>query len=127
LLLIRQQRNLRNAISTEEKPENRFSTADKFLGIDESLMRCPTFPIRKTASSAEGKGRFIRLSRLWKTAQPNPGLKEAQFRSLIQPVQRADFHFSPRSVFHLIAIGCPRLHFVCCWRNLRPAILTIKP
>lgn len=28
--------------------------------------------------------RFIRLSRLWKEAQPNPGLKEAQFRQILK-------------------------------------------
>ncbi|MGA3213932.1 MAG: hypothetical protein ABSD20_21700, partial [Terriglobales bacterium] len=30
--------------------------------------------------------RLIRLSRLWKEAQPNPGLKEAQFRTIIKPL-----------------------------------------
>ncbi|HLP78028.1 MAG TPA: DUF262 domain-containing protein [Candidatus Paceibacterota bacterium] len=40
----------------------------------------------KTASASECKGQFIRLSRLWQTAQPNPNLKEAQFRKLVEPV-----------------------------------------
>jgi hypothetical protein len=32
------------------------------------------------------KGRFIRFSRLWKEALPNAGLKEAQFKKIIEPV-----------------------------------------
>ena len=32
------------------------------------------------------QGRLIRLSRLWKEAQPNPALKEAQFRTIIKPL-----------------------------------------
>jgi len=39
-----------------------------------------------TAYSTENKGRYIRLGRLWKEAQPNPGLKESQFKTLIRPV-----------------------------------------
>jgi len=30
--------------------------------------------------------RFIRLSRLWREAPPNPGLKEAQFRQILRPL-----------------------------------------
>ena len=30
--------------------------------------------------------RYVRLSRLWKEAQANPGLKEAQFRNIIKPL-----------------------------------------
>ena len=30
--------------------------------------------------------RYVRLSRLWKEAQANPGLKEAQFRTIIKPL-----------------------------------------
>jgi hypothetical protein len=40
----------------------------------------------KSSSSQESKGQFIRLSRIWQTAQPNANLKEAQFRILISPV-----------------------------------------
>lgn len=32
------------------------------------------------------QGRFIRLSRLWNEAPPNPGLKEAQFRQILRPL-----------------------------------------
>jgi hypothetical protein len=42
-------------------------------------------PLPKTYA-ADMKGRFIRFSRLWKEAQPNPGLKEAQFKKMIEPV-----------------------------------------
>jgi hypothetical protein len=34
----------------------------------------------------ENQKQLIRLSRLWKEAQPNPGLKEAQFRATIKPL-----------------------------------------
>jgi hypothetical protein len=34
----------------------------------------------------QNKGRYIRLSRLWREAQPNPGLKEAHFRNIVEPV-----------------------------------------
>jgi hypothetical protein len=43
----------------------------------------------QAAFASNNKGRFIRLSRLWHTAQPNPNLKEAQFRQLIDPVLKA--------------------------------------
>ncbi len=36
------------------------------------------------AFSAENKGRFIRLSRLWAAAAPNPNIKEAQFRESLK-------------------------------------------
>ena len=42
-------------------------------------------PLPKTYA-ADMKGRFIRFSRLWKEAQPSPGLKEAQFKKMIEPV-----------------------------------------
>jgi hypothetical protein len=42
-------------------------------------------PLPKSFSQ-EMKGRFIRFSRLWKEAQPNPGLKEAQFKKIMEPV-----------------------------------------
>jgi hypothetical protein len=42
-------------------------------------------PLLKTYSNSV-KGRFIRFSRLWKEAQPNAGLKEAQFKKIIEPV-----------------------------------------
>lgn len=36
------------------------------------------------AFSDENKGRFIRLSRLWGAATPNPNIKEAQFREILK-------------------------------------------
>ena len=38
------------------------------------------------AYAATDHQQLIRLSRLWKEAQPNPGLKEAQFRDIIKPL-----------------------------------------
>lgn len=38
------------------------------------------------AYATENRGRLIRLSRLWKEAQPNPALKEAQFRQMLRPL-----------------------------------------
>jgi hypothetical protein len=38
------------------------------------------------AYATENQKRFIRLSRLWREAQPNPGLKEAQFRQILRPL-----------------------------------------
>jgi hypothetical protein len=38
------------------------------------------------AHTQSNQQRYIRLSRLWKEAQPNPGLKEAQFRNILKPV-----------------------------------------
>jgi len=35
---------------------------------------------------APNQQRLIRLSRLWREAQPNPALKEAQFRQLVKPL-----------------------------------------
>ncbi|HEX5422007.1 MAG TPA: DUF262 domain-containing protein [Candidatus Acidoferrales bacterium] len=34
----------------------------------------------------QNDGRLIRLSRLWREAQPNPALKEAQFRQILRPL-----------------------------------------
>jgi hypothetical protein len=42
-------------------------------------------PLRK-AHAPENQGRLVRLSRLWREAQPNPSLKEAQFRTIIKPL-----------------------------------------
>lgn len=38
------------------------------------------------AYAAENRNRLIRLSRLWKEAQPNPALKEANFRQMLGPL-----------------------------------------
>jgi hypothetical protein len=38
------------------------------------------------AYAPENRQRLIRLSRLWKEAQPNPALKEAQFRQILKPL-----------------------------------------
>lgn len=38
------------------------------------------------AYAPENQSRLIRLSRLWKEAQPNPALKEAQFRQILRPL-----------------------------------------
>jgi hypothetical protein len=38
------------------------------------------------AYAPESQNRLIRLSRLWKEAQPNPALKEAQFRQILRPL-----------------------------------------
>ena len=42
-------------------------------------------PLPKAYEAANHQ-RYVRLSRLWKEAQTNPGLKEAQFQKLIKPV-----------------------------------------
>ncbi len=38
------------------------------------------------AHAPQNQGRLVRLSRLWKEAQANPSLKEAQFRAIITPL-----------------------------------------
>lgn len=38
------------------------------------------------AFDPENRTRLIRLSRLWREAQPNPALKEAQFRQILRPL-----------------------------------------
>lgn len=38
------------------------------------------------AYELENRGRYVRLSRFWKEAQANPGLKEAQFRNIVKPL-----------------------------------------
>ncbi len=42
-------------------------------------------PLPKAYEGANHQ-RYVRLSRLWREAQTNPGLKEAQFRTLIRPL-----------------------------------------
>jgi hypothetical protein len=42
-------------------------------------------PLPKAYEAANHQ-RYVRLSRLWKEAQANPGLKEAQFRTIIKPL-----------------------------------------
>ncbi len=42
-------------------------------------------PLPKAYEAANHQ-RYVRLSRLWKEAQVNPGLKEAQFRTIIKPL-----------------------------------------
>ncbi len=42
------------------------------------------------AFSQENKGRFIRLSRLWAEAKPNPNIKEAQFRENLKELFTAE-------------------------------------
>ena len=32
----------------------------------------------------QNKGRFVRLSRLWGAATPNPNIKESQFRGIVK-------------------------------------------
>ena len=38
------------------------------------------------AYAVENRNKLIRLSRLWKEAQPNPALKEANFRQILRPL-----------------------------------------
>jgi hypothetical protein len=42
-------------------------------------------PLPRAYEAANHK-RYVRLSRLWREAQANPGLKEAQFRTIIKPL-----------------------------------------
>jgi hypothetical protein len=58
-------------------PQSGLSSFPKPLNYENPVVR---------ACLTENCGRYIRLSRLWREAQPNPGLKEGQFRNLIKPV-----------------------------------------
>lgn len=43
-------------------------------------------PPLELAFEPKNQRRFIRLSRLWREAQPNPGLKESQFQNIVKPL-----------------------------------------
>lgn len=62
------------AITDPQKGQSNFPKPDNY---EDPLVK---------AYSPNNRARYIRLSRLWKEAQPNPGLKEAQFRNILKPV-----------------------------------------